>query len=189
MWELLIGPFAVFAVLRYKGIEYCAMATALHRLTLEEFETRFGHEKPYYEFWYGEAVQKSMPTWIHGLLQRILMELLTEAGYKAGSEVKLEISSDFQPVPDVIATAGRIERPYPTKAVEIVIEILSDDDSMSRILTKCRIYEEWGFREIYVVDPASRLVFRWSEKRLEQVDSIAGQATKSIWTALDKEID
>ncbi|HEX4228490.1 MAG TPA: Uma2 family endonuclease [Bryobacteraceae bacterium] len=97
------------------------MATVLHPLTVEEFEARFGHEKPYYEFWYGEAVQKSTPTWIHGLLQRILMELLSQAGYKAGSEVELRISSDFRPIPDVIATTGRIERPYPTKPVEIVV--------------------------------------------------------------------
>jgi Uma2 family endonuclease len=117
------------------------------------------------------------------------MELLRQAGYKAGSEVELSISSDFRPIPDVIATTGHIERPYPTKPVEIVVEILSDDDPMSRILTKCRIYQEWGFREIYVVDPTARLVFRWSEHRLEEVEVIAGQPASLIWTALDKEIE
>jgi Uma2 family endonuclease len=165
------------------------MAAALSTLTIAEFEAQFGHEKPHYEFWYGEAVQKSMPTWIHGLLQRILMELLREAGYKAGSEVQLKINTAFQPVPDVIATTGHIERPYPTKPVEIVIEILSDDDPMSRLLTKCRMYQEWGFQQIYVVDPIARLVFRWSEHRLEEVDLIAGQPVSSIWTALDQEVE
>ena len=165
------------------------MATGLHALSVEEFEAAFGHEKPYYEFWYGEAIQKSMPTWIHGLLQRILMELLRGAGYKTGSEVKLKIDTTFQPVPDIIATTGIIERPYPTKPVEIVVEILSDDDPMSRLLTKCRSYQEWGFQEIYVVDPIARLVFRWSEHRLEEVGLIAGQPSACIWAALDKELE
>jgi Uma2 family endonuclease len=165
------------------------VATVLHTLTVAEFEAQFGYEKPSYEFWYGEAIQKSMPTWIHGLLQRIIMELLCEAGYKAGAEVKLKIDAEFQPVPDVIATRGRIERPYPTKPVEIVVEILSDDDPMSRLLTKCRSYEAWGFEEIYVVDPTNRLVFRWFEHRLEEVDFIAGQPAAPIWIALDKEME
>jgi hypothetical protein len=60
---------------------------------------------------------------------------------------------------------------------------------MSRILSKCRIYQEWGFREIYVVDPTARLVFRWSAHRLEEVDVIAGQLAAMVWTALDKEIE
>lgn len=165
------------------------MATLLPTLTLAEFEARFGHEKPYYEFWYGEAIQKSMPSWIHGLLQGILIGLLRQAGYKAASEVKLKVNTAFQPVPDVIATKGHIDLPYPTKALEIVIEILSDDDPMSRLLTKCRTYQDWGFSEIYVVDPTARLVFRWSGHQLQEVNLIAGQAASSIWTALDKEIE
>jgi Uma2 family endonuclease len=165
------------------------MASRSQTLTMAEFEEQFGREKPYYEFWHGEAIQKSMPTWVRGLLQRILMEVLREAGYKAGSEVKLKIDAAFQPVPDVIATSGPIERPYPTKHVEIVVEILSDEDSMPRLLTKCRTYAEWGFQEIYVVDPSARIVFRWSEHRLAEVGAIAGQPAERIWIALDKEIE
>ncbi|HEX4228491.1 MAG TPA: hypothetical protein VHZ07_07460 [Bryobacteraceae bacterium] len=60
---------------------------------------------------------------------------------------------------------------------------------MSRILSKCRIYQEWGFREIYVADPTARLVFPWSAHRLDEVDVIAGQAVSLVWTALDNEIE
>ena len=105
------------------------------------------------------------------MLQGILVELLRHVGFKAASEVKLEIAPGFHPVPDVVATAGPIENPYPTKALEVVIEILFDEDPMSRLLTKCRTYQAWGFQQIYVVDLAARLVFRWSEHRLEETDS------------------
>lgn len=164
------------------------MATVANKLTVAEFEKRYGHEKPYYEFWHGEAVQKSMPTWIDGLLQMILSSLLSEAGYKAASEVNLKIDPDFHPVPDVIATRRRIEAPYPTKAVEIVIEILSDDDPMSRVLTKCRTYQSCGFEQIYVVDPQTRIVFRWIDQRLEETNTFASLPVDRIWCAFEQEL-
>jgi Uma2 family endonuclease len=164
------------------------MATALQSLSVTEFEEQYGHEKPYYEFWYGEAIQKSMPSSVHGLLQKIILDLLDKASFKAMSEVKLKIDPSFNPVPDIIATRGRVEVPYPTTAVEVVVEILSDDDPMSRLLTKCRAYQQWGFQQIYVVDPSPRLVFRWSEHRLDEVDMMASRPVSEIWNKLDSEL-
>jgi hypothetical protein len=73
---------------------------------------------------YGEAVPKAAPTWIHGFLQIIIGNLLIAQGYKAGSEVELRIDPSAFPKLDVIATKGPIETPYPTHAVEVVVEIL-----------------------------------------------------------------
>ncbi len=80
--------------------------------TVADFERQYGDRKPH-----------------HGLLQTIVMMLLDEAGYKSGSEVKLKISPAFQPVPDVIATSGQVEMPYPTRPVDVMGEILSPEDS------------------------------------------------------------
>ncbi|MBV9611948.1 MAG: Uma2 family endonuclease [Acidobacteriaceae bacterium] len=161
------------------------MATAA-KLTIAEFEQQYGEEKPYYEYWYGEPVQKSMANFTHGLLQGILMVLLSKVGYKAASEVTLKIDRDFQPIPDVIASRAPVERPYPTRAVDIVIEILSEDDRMARILTKCRAYEGWGFEQIYVVDPNARLIFRWIDRGLEEVNAVDKIAAEQIWSELDQ---
>lgn len=98
------------------------MAATADKLSLADFERQYGDEKPYHEYWFGEAIPKALPTWQHGLLQKIAMRALDEAGYQSGSEVKLKISSDFEPVPDVIATTDRIEGPYPTKPVNVVVE-------------------------------------------------------------------
>jgi Uma2 family endonuclease len=164
------------------------MGIAEKKLTAQEYELRYSREKPYYEFWRGEAVQKSMPTWIHGFLQGILTALLNKAGYKAGSEVKLKIDEDLQLIPDVIATRGRIDSAYPVGPVEIVVEILSEEDRISRMLAKCKIYQDWGFELIYVVDPEARSVFQWMGNRLEEVDEIAGQSASEIWKALDRQL-
>jgi len=99
------------------------------KMTRTEFERQFGEAKPNHEYWFGEAIPKAMHTIPHGVLQKLVMVALDQAGYRSASEVTLKISSDFQPVPDVMATAGRFERPYPTKPVDVVIEILSPEDS------------------------------------------------------------
>ncbi|HEY6990515.1 MAG TPA: Uma2 family endonuclease, partial [Bryobacteraceae bacterium] len=131
-------------------------------MTVEQFERQYGHEKPYFEFWFGQPVQKAMPTWIHSMLQKIIMRLLDDAGYESGAEVKLKISDDFQPLPDVSAVLpGQVELPYPTRPVELVVEILSPDDQFSQVLGKCQFYGNLGIKNIYVVDPDARQIWSW----------------------------
>ncbi len=156
------------------------------RITLSEFDLRFGEEKPYYEYWHGEPVQKSMPTWIHGYLQRILLELLTEQGYLAGSEVRLKIDLELQLLPDVIATKQRPELPYPTRAVEIVVEILSPGDSRERLRTKCEAYAQWGFEQIYVVDPDNRQLLAWRNGFMETTTFVNNVPASQIWDRLNR---
>jgi Uma2 family endonuclease len=100
------------------------MGSATHLLTLEEFRCRYAEEKPYYEYWFGEAVQKSVPTWLHTLLARILADALDRAGYASGPELELRIDPNWQPKPDV-AAALTVEIPYPTKPIDVVAEVLS----------------------------------------------------------------
>jgi Uma2 family endonuclease len=118
------------------------MAAVADKLTFAEFQSKYAHGDRSYEYWYGEAVPKAMPTWVHGLLQGILAQLLNEAGYSAGTEVELRIDADACPKPDVIATSQEVEEPYPTKAVDVVVEILSKDDPMPYLLEKARLTED-----------------------------------------------
>ena len=168
------------------------MASLTAKLSVSELEKLYGNEKPYYEFWDGVPIQKSMPNWMHGFLQILLGQLLLEAGYKVASEVRLKIDPAFQPLPDVIATRLPIQLPYPTSAIEIVAEILSDDEPLSRVLTKCKAYARWGCDEIYVIDPQTRTVFRWLTQqgaaRLEEVDTIASIPATRLWSQLDAEL-
>ena len=121
------------------------MVAVAENLTFAEFQAQYSKLDRAYEFWYGRAIPKSMPTWIHGLLQLLIGELLREAGYIAGSEIELRIDRAAHPRPDLIATRSSVETPYPTKAVDVVAEILSPDDSMIYIVEKCQNYRAWGF--------------------------------------------
>ena len=163
------------------------MAAVADKLTLADFESRYGLDNSRsYEFWFGDAIPKSMPTWIHGLLQSIVIRLLTDAGYTAASEVELRISPEARPKPDVIATKGKVEIPYPTQAIELAVEILSDDDRMSYVLEKFRAYQDWSIAFIYLVVPESRLVYRWTNSSLIPTELLATTPVAEIWTALAK---
>ena len=164
------------------------MPTAAEKLTYAEFQLKYGHSERPYEYWHGEARPKPMPTWIHGLVQAIISELLTRAGFVAGSEVELRIVPDAFPRPDIVATAGEVEDPYPTRALDVVVEILSADDSMSFVLEKCQAYHDWGFAHTYIVDPAKRQVFRWTGNALVVATELATIQVSQIWGELDRRL-
>ncbi len=168
------------------------MATATHLLTLHEFRERYADKKPYYEYWFGEAIQKSVPTWLHGLLQAILTELFTRAGYRTAPELELRIDPDWQPKADV-AAALIVEHPYPTRPIDIVVEVLSPDDRMSRTFEKCRQYARIGILKIFVLDPESKSAWEWSRAtdNLERVSIMElpnGQmiGMTDVWSELDR---
>ncbi len=169
------------------------MATATHSLTLEEFRTRYAQEKPYYEYWFGEAIQKSVPTIPHGVLQPILVAMFAAAGYRSGSEIELRIDPDWQPKPDVIAWHSPIRQSYPTAPVDIVAEILSPDDAMALVFEKCRQYQRIGIAQIFVFDPEARVAWEWSAAtgNLERISSVGlgnGQSIPliTLWQNLDQ---
>jgi Uma2 family endonuclease len=159
-------------------------------MTLEQFDSQYANRKPYFEYWFGAPVQKSMPTWIHSLLQKIVMRLLDDAGYESVAELKLKISTEFQPLPDVSAVLpGQIEGPYPTRPVEIVVEILSPDDKLYDIVSKCTFYAGLGIPHIYVVDPQTRKLFSWEcNAGLQSTGHLASIPVGNIWSELDRRL-
>ena len=156
------------------------------KLTYAEFQVRYERADLAYEYWMGNAIPKAAHTWIHGLLQGIIGELLNEAGYTAGASVELRIIPDAHPKPDIIATSGKINESYPSKAVDVVVEILSTEDPMLYVLEKCEAYRTWGFEHVYVVNPDSRQVFRWTGSALEVSEMLTSIPVTRIWERLDR---
>src|SRR5581483_9341989 len=112
------------------------MAARLLPLSLEEFHKLYDGAKPAYEYWYGRAVRKSMPTVLHGIVQQLIMMLLEKAGWNTASEVRLKVVKEAEPVPDVIAVQGKFRGSYPRTAPELCIEILSPGDTLKKALEK-----------------------------------------------------
>lgn len=170
------------------------MATATNLLSLEEFRERYAGENAY-EYWFGEAVRKGMATFLHGLLQAILIDLLTRAGYISVPELELRIDPEWQPKADVAATMT-VELPYPTKPIDIVAEVLSPGDPMSRVFEKCRQYERIGIPQIFVFDPELHYAWEWS-RETENLERISAMQLRNgstiqvadIWSELSRRLN
>lgn len=132
------------------------MAAQASPLTIEEFHKLYDGAKPAYEYWFGQAIQKPMPTNLHGLIQFILATLLKRAGWNPNIEVRLKVVREAEPVPDLIAIRGKYKGAYPRRAPELCIEILSPGDTLRRALEKAKHYLSWGCECVWIIDPDKR---------------------------------
>jgi Uma2 family endonuclease len=167
------------------------MASSTTDLSVEQYHQQYG-DQPGYEYWFGEVICKAVPTWLHALLQGLLVEFLVKAGYAAGSELELRIDPHWEPRPDVVGSLS-IEEPYPTKPVDIVAEVLSPDDRMDALFERCAQYARIGIGQIFVFNPRTYTAWAWdkTKRNLERVDSLKlgnGEAIElsALWNEMDR---
>jgi len=122
-------------------------------MPVEEYLRRT--EKPYCDYRDGVLHPKPMPTKFHGMLEFMLVALLHKLGLDAVAEVTVRLTPTKYLVPDVIA-APVIQSPYPTEPVLLCCEILSPDDRLGAMLSKCEEYHAWGVPFCWVIDPVKR---------------------------------
>lgn len=137
-------------------------------LTLDEF-LLLPETEPGSEFIDGEVVQKTMPTWDHGLIQRLLSFVFTlylraQPAGDAGSEIRCIFGPPGRArtyIPDyVFVIRERLQaggEPF-RGAPDLAVEILSPDDRMPRVMRKLRFYLAHGVRLVWLLDPERRTV-------------------------------
>lgn len=140
------------------------MAAQAIPLSVDEFHKLYDGAKPAYEYWFGEAIQKAMPTILHGIVQFILATLLERAGWNTSVEVRLKIVPNAEAVPDVIAVQGKFRGSYPAEAPELCVEILSPGDTLPRALEKAKQYLNWGSQCAWIIDPEKRTAWTCSRE-------------------------
>jgi Uma2 family endonuclease len=150
------------------------MAAAHSFLSLERFESLYRDQKPYFEYWFGEAIQKEMPTTMHGVTQVALSVLLVQRGWKPATEVRLKISALANPVPDLIADAKRLQIPYPTEPFDLCVEILSPGDDLRKLFQKAAHYLDWEIGTVWIIDPTQRRAYSMSREAPVPVEVNAG---------------
>lgn len=140
------------------------MVDAGTKLTLEEF-LALPEADINYEFVNGQAVPKVSPKEFHSMLTFALTTLLTQWSKQRG-RVRLEWAialkrqgEDWSPVPDVTyisyerlpASRKRNEAcPVPP---ELVIEIISPDQTIKDFADKAKDYFNAGVSQVWIVDP------------------------------------
>jgi Uma2 family endonuclease len=127
-------------------------------MSVDEYFRHTG--KPNCEYRDGVLYPKAMPTTLHGLLQFFLMTALHKRGLQTAPEITVKISPTKYLVPDVVA-APVLQNPYPTEPVLLCCEILSPEDRLGAMLSKCEEYHAWGVPFCWVIDPVKRTAWEY----------------------------
>jgi len=124
--------------------------------------------KPACDYVDGVLFQKPMPTLNHSRIQgRFSQLILSFPDFEANPELTVQIRPGKYLVPDVaIQRRGYIQGPYPIEPVHVCIEILSPEDRIGAIFTKCEDYHAWGVETTWVVDPETRRAWEYRKGQL-----------------------
>ena len=142
--------------------------TATRHLSIAEYEKLYDSEAGW-EYWFGEARRKPVPTHLHGLLQLLLGEFLRLAGYVSSVEAELRQTAEWRPRPDVYGVLEQIEGRYATRPVDVIFEVLSDEDDIE---TKCKRYSQSLIPQIFVFDPDAQTITSWDGTKLVPVTDV-----------------
>jgi len=129
--------------------------------------------EPDAEYVDGVIEERPMGEWNHADWQAAILEFFRARRHdwqiRAAAELRVQVSRGRFRVPDVTV----LDRILPIEQVIThppiaVFEILSPEDTVTRMMTKLADYERMGIQAIVILDPAGTH-FRYSEGTLEKL--------------------
>jgi Uma2 family endonuclease len=91
-----------------------------------------------------------------------------ETGILATPEWRFQVKPARYRVPDVILTRGKPSEQILTKPPLLCIEILSPEDTISRVNIKVRDYLEFGVPAVWVIDPQEKRVWIYRQNGMQE---------------------
>ncbi len=127
------------------------------------------------EFRDGEVFERSVPNNLHGKVAGNLAGLLWQHRDTLPVFLRVDTRVRTRPgrylIPDVsVYWPSEPVEEIPESRPLIVAEILSPDDRMSEVRAKLAEYFAWGVPHVWLVDPASRVLYAF-DGVLREVDS------------------
>jgi Uma2 family endonuclease len=137
-------------------------------MSVEEY-LRTGFEGPDCEYLDGEIVERNMGELPHadvqGNLYHQLRLLRTRLGIRVVPEIRIQIHSRRYRVADIaVWRDDNVGGGIPTVPPFLVVEILSPEDRMVRMLPKIKEYLGIGVAWIWVIDPEEKSALCFSKK-------------------------
>ncbi len=130
---------------------------------------RTSFEGPDCEYLDGEIVERNMGEIPHSDVQSnligLLRQLRSRLGLRVMPEIRIQISPTRYRVADLaVWRSDEIGTGIPTVAPFLVVEILSPEDRMVRMLPKIQEYLSIGVEWIWIVDPQEQSALLYSKK-------------------------
>jgi Uma2 family endonuclease len=136
------------------------------------------------EYVNGVIEARPMGEWNHANWQAAILDFFRSRRHewkiRAAAELRVQASAGNFRVPDVTVT----DRNLPVEQIIThppiaVFEILSPEDTVTRMMTKLSDYEQMGIKTILVLDPGGKH-FRFSERKLEPLQTTAFNLPESL---------
>jgi Uma2 family endonuclease len=139
------------------------------KVSLEEYlNTSYDPDVEYVD---GELVERHVGDWLHSLIQRNLVVVLTTKYPEifAIPELRSQTRPTRYRLPDVCVLLSPPKTRYLLDAAFVAVEILSRDDRMSETMEKLEEYAAKGVPNIWLVDPNRKTVSVYTQGTLEEV--------------------
>jgi Uma2 family endonuclease len=119
----------------------------------------------------GVLVQRNVGDWLHSTLQsNAIFELRRKyPNIYVCPGLRSQTAATRYRLPDVCVLLTRPKTKYLLDAAFVAIEILSEDDRMSRMLEKLEEYDRKGVPNIWLIDPRLRKMAVYSNGVLQEV--------------------
>src|SRR5215813_6378353 len=119
---------------------------------------------PDVEYVDGVLVERHMGDWLHSLIQRNIIVALSRKYPQiyAVPELRSQTVATRFRLPDVCVLLAAPRAKYLVDAAYLVVEILSEDDSMTRVMEKLDEYDRKGVANIWLIDPRLRTMAVYS---------------------------
>jgi len=154
--------------------------------------------EPDAEYVDGVIEVRPMGEWSHADWQAAILEYFrtrrSEWGIRAAAELRIKVAERRYRVPDVtVLDRGLPIEQVITRAPVAVFEILSPEDTVTRMLTKLAEYQRMGIRTILLIDPKEGRHLRYHEGALEPLPAepfdLPGSRCRFDLAAIEKLLD
>ena len=137
-------------------------------MDVEEY-LRTSFDGPDCEYLDGEVVERNMGELAHGdvqsILSRVLSRMRSRLGLRVVTEIRVQINPRRYRVADIaVWLHDDIGKGIPTEPPFLVVEILSPEERMVRLLPKIQEYLSIGVAFVWVIDPQERAALNFWQK-------------------------
>lgn len=124
----------------------------------------------------GEIVERNMGDAPHSAVQGRLIEIFYDLRKTIPLYARPELRHRVKPtryrIPDVAVYEKRPTELVPSDPPFIAIEVVSPDDTYSKMIEKLKEYRAWGAKHIWLIDPRLRLLFVLTSDGLTETGSL-----------------
>jgi Uma2 family endonuclease len=126
---------------------------------------------PDLEYVDGALVERNLGDWLHALIQSNLIYHLRRKypHIKVVPELRAKSADTRYRLPDVCALLAAPETKYLVEAAFLAVEILSEEDRMTKVMEKLEEYDKKGVSHIWLIDPRLQTIAVYSGGALREV--------------------